>query len=93
MSRNLTQAAKGAGQVTDNINGVAEAAQNNSRGASDSQKAAQQLAKMSTDLRALVDQFKIENPRPGSSRGSADSSPRRQGSPAPTESREEIFTR
>jgi methyl-accepting chemotaxis protein len=93
MSRNLTQAAKGAGQVTDNINGVAEAAQNTSRGASDSQKAAQQLAKMSTDLRTLVDQFKIENLPQGRSRGTGDSSTRRQQSVPTPESREEVFTR
>ena len=57
MSRNLTEAAKGASQVTENIGGVAQAAQNTSHGATDSLKAAQQLAKMSTQLRGLVEQF------------------------------------
>jgi methyl-accepting chemotaxis protein len=60
MSRNLTDAAKGAGEVAQNINGVAQAAQNTSHGAADSLKAAQQLAKMSTQLRGLVEQFKLD---------------------------------
>jgi methyl-accepting chemotaxis protein len=38
--------------------GVAEAAQTTSHGAGDSQKAAAQLALMSTELRELVAQFK-----------------------------------
>jgi methyl-accepting chemotaxis protein len=37
---------------------VAEAAQSTSHGDSDSQKAAAQLAQMSTELRELVGQFK-----------------------------------
>ena len=60
MSRNLTEAAKGSGEVAQNIHGVAEAAQNTSHGATDSQKAAQSLAQMSTQLRELVGQFKVD---------------------------------
>jgi methyl-accepting chemotaxis protein len=60
MSRNLTDAAKGATQVTENIGGVAQAAQNTSHGATDSLKAAQQLAQLSHKLRQLVEQFKLE---------------------------------
>jgi methyl-accepting chemotaxis protein len=58
MSRNVTEAAKGANEIAKNISGVAEAAQSTSHGASDSQKAALQLAQMSTELRELVGQFK-----------------------------------
>jgi methyl-accepting chemotaxis protein len=61
MSRNVTEAAKGSGEVAKNITGVATAAQSTSAGAGDSQKAAQQLAKMSTELRELVAQFKTES--------------------------------
>jgi methyl-accepting chemotaxis protein len=61
MSRNVTEAAKGSGEVAKNITGVAQAAQSTSSGASDSQKAAQQLARMSTDLQALVGQFKVDS--------------------------------
>jgi len=61
MSRNVTEAAKGSGEVAKNITGVATAAQSTSSGASDSQRAAQQLARMSTELRELVGQFKIDS--------------------------------
>jgi len=58
MTRNVTEAARGAGEIAKNISGVAEAAQSTSHGAGDSQKAAQALAKMSTELRDLVGRFK-----------------------------------
>jgi methyl-accepting chemotaxis protein len=61
MSRNVAEAAKGSGDVAKNITGMAHAAQNTSSGASDSHKAAEQLAMMSTRLRELVAQFKIGN--------------------------------
>jgi methyl-accepting chemotaxis protein len=60
MSRNVAEAARGSGEVARNIAGVATAAQSTSSGASDSQIAAQQLARMSTELRELVGQFKTE---------------------------------
>ncbi|MBV9886564.1 MAG: PAS domain S-box protein [Acidobacteria bacterium] len=58
MSRNVTEAARGASEIAKNIAGVAEAAQSTSHGAGDSQRAAQQLTTMSTELRELVAQFK-----------------------------------
>ena len=61
MSRNVSEAAKGSGEVAKNIISVATAAQSTSSGASDSQRAAQQLARMSTELRALVGQFKTNS--------------------------------
>jgi hypothetical protein len=39
---------------------VAQAAESTSRGAADTQKAAQQLVETSAELRRLVDQFKIK---------------------------------
>jgi methyl-accepting chemotaxis protein len=59
MSRNVSEAAHGSGEITSNIAGVAEAAESTSRGAGDTQKAAQQLVETSAELRRLVDQFKI----------------------------------
>ena len=59
MSRNVSEAAHGSGEITSNIGGVAEAAQGTTRGASDTQKASQQLVETSTQLRHLVEQFKI----------------------------------
>jgi methyl-accepting chemotaxis protein len=60
MSRNVMEAARGSEAITQNISGVAQAAQSTSSSAHDSQKAAAQLAEMSTQLRGLVEQFKIE---------------------------------
>jgi len=60
MSRNVMEAAKGSESITQNITGVAQAAQNTSSSAHDSQKAASQLAEMSTQLRRLVEQFKVD---------------------------------
>jgi methyl-accepting chemotaxis protein len=59
MARNVSEAAHGSGEITGNIAGVAQAAESTSRGASDTQKAAQDLVQMSTQLRGLVEQFKI----------------------------------
>ena len=60
MARNVSEAAHGSGEITSNIAGVAEAAESTSRGATDTQKAAQQLVETSTELRRLVEQFKID---------------------------------
>jgi methyl-accepting chemotaxis protein len=59
MSRNASEAAKGSGDIARNIEGVAEAARSTSQGAANSEKAAQQLAVMSHDLKELVEQFKV----------------------------------
>jgi len=59
MSRNVTEAAKGSTEISQNIAGVAQAAQGTSSNAHESMKAAQSLALMSTQLRGLVEQFKI----------------------------------
>ena len=61
MARNVGEAARGSSEITKNIAGVAEAAQNTAHGAGDSHKAAQTLAEMSTRLRELVSQFKLQN--------------------------------
>ena len=69
MSRNVSEAADGSGEITSNIAGVAQAAESTSRGASDTQKAAQQLVETSAELRRMVEQFKIRpaGDSPGSS--------------------------
>jgi methyl-accepting chemotaxis protein len=61
MSRNVSEAAQGSGEITSNISGVAQAAASTSQGANDTQKEAQQLVELSTKLRHLVEQFKIDN--------------------------------
>jgi methyl-accepting chemotaxis protein len=61
MSRNVTDAAKGASEITRNIAGVSHAAQGTSTSAHESMKAAHKLSEMSTELRVLVEQFKVVN--------------------------------
>jgi methyl-accepting chemotaxis protein len=68
MSRNVTEAAKGSAEITQNITGVAQAAQGTSSSAHDSMKAAHQLAEMSTQLRGLVEQFKVSDEGRGNGR-------------------------
>jgi methyl-accepting chemotaxis protein len=60
MSRNVGEAAQGSGEITKSIAGVAEASQNTARGATETQKAVEQLVEMSSHLRGLVRQFKID---------------------------------
>lgn len=60
MSRNVQEAAKGSGEISQNIQGVATAAESTTRGAQDSLKAAQQLTEMATQLRTLVEKFKLD---------------------------------
>jgi methyl-accepting chemotaxis protein len=66
MSRNVSEAAQGSGEITSNISGVAEAAQGTTRGATDTQKASQQLVETSNQLRHLVEQFEINGGAGGS---------------------------
>jgi methyl-accepting chemotaxis protein len=61
MSRNVTEAAKGSTEITQNIAGVSQAAQGTSSKANDSMKAAQRLAQMSTQLRGLIEQFRVND--------------------------------
>ena len=69
MARNVSEAAHGSGEITSNIAGVAQAADSTSRGASDTQKAAQQLVETSAGLRRLVEQFQIDKRADGNMAG------------------------
>jgi methyl-accepting chemotaxis protein len=57
IGRNVSEAAKGTGEIAKNISGVATAAQNTTRGAGDTQKAALALSGMAAQLQALVSKF------------------------------------
>ena len=59
MSRNVTEAAKGSGDISQNVQGMAEAAESTARGAQDTQKSAHALTAMSAQLKGLVEQFKL----------------------------------
>ncbi len=56
MSRNVTEAAKGSGDISQNVQGMAEAAESTARGAQDTQKSAQQLSELAAKLQTTVGQ-------------------------------------
>ena len=58
ISRNLTEAAVGSSQIAQNMTQVAEAAIGTAEGASNTQAAAQELARMSSTMKRLIDDFK-----------------------------------
>jgi methyl-accepting chemotaxis protein len=61
MSRNLTEAARGSTEIAESMVGVAQAIRSTSEGAAGSQKAAETLAHMSSELHGLVAQFKVHS--------------------------------
>ncbi len=60
MTRNAREAAGGAGDISESIAGVAQAAEGTLSRAHDSHKAAQGMAHIATELSTLMKQFKIE---------------------------------
>jgi len=60
MTRNATEAATGAGNISVNIGGAAQAADGTLLRARESQEAAQELTSIATQLGSLMKQFKIE---------------------------------
>jgi methyl-accepting chemotaxis protein len=58
MNRNVTQAAAGSGEIAANIAGVAGAADLTTAGVTQSREAVTSLARMSTELKTLVAQFR-----------------------------------
>ena len=59
MSRSVGEAATGSTEIAANIVGVAQAAASTTEGVGDSQRAASDLAQMSTELDVLVRRFKV----------------------------------
>ncbi len=60
MSMNITRAAEGGGNISGNLDGVAEAARNTAVGATESQEVAEGLSGMARELDTLVSKFKWE---------------------------------
>jgi len=60
IARNVTEAAQGGRQVAENITSVATGAKNTLSGASDTQTASTELARMAAELQQLVGQFKYD---------------------------------
>jgi methyl-accepting chemotaxis protein len=63
MSQNITLAADGSVEISDNIDGVAQAAQDTAVGASGAQTEATQLAAMAEEFAQLVSRFQVEDER------------------------------
>ncbi|WP_438873024.1 methyl-accepting chemotaxis protein [Paractinoplanes toevensis] len=59
MNRSVAEAAGGAGEIAQNITGVAEAARMTSQGVTETQQATTELARMSTELSSLVATFRV----------------------------------
>ena len=57
MSRNVTEAATGAGQIAENITGVSDAARSTTQALTQATSAINDLSQMATDLRAAVGAF------------------------------------
>jgi methyl-accepting chemotaxis protein len=58
MNRNIGAAARGSQEIAHNVAGVAQAATETTTGANDTDRAASELARMATELQALVGRFK-----------------------------------
>ncbi|MCW2611584.1 MAG: mcp13, partial [Cryptosporangiaceae bacterium] len=58
MNRNVAEAATGAGEIAQNITGVATAAEVTTTGVAESQQAVAELARMSSDLQTAVSRFR-----------------------------------
>ena len=56
----MQEAARGGSQVAENIIAVAQAAKSTTQGASDTQTASGELARMAAELQKIVSQFKYE---------------------------------
>jgi len=59
ITRNVSEASCGSGEIAENITGVATAAQNTSQGASDTLGAVKELTEMAAKLQQLVDRIKV----------------------------------
>lgn len=57
IGRSVTEAAKGVEDISKNVGGVALAAKNTTQGASDTQKASQELSQMASRLQGLMSRF------------------------------------
>jgi methyl-accepting chemotaxis protein len=59
IGRNVNDAASGSEEIAQNISSVASVAQGTTRGAQDNRRAAGELARMASELQALLGQFKV----------------------------------
>ena len=64
IGRSVAEAASGSTDIARNITSVAETAQSMTQGAVETHRAAEDLARLSSDLLALVNQFQLSAPQP-----------------------------
>jgi methyl-accepting chemotaxis protein len=64
ISRNVAEAARGTAEIVDNIGAVSATAQNTRDAAGQTQRAAEDLARVAAELQGLVDRFKYDRGRP-----------------------------
>ena len=61
ITRNMSEAARGTGEIAETISAVAHAAESTSGGAKETQQAAGELARMASELQRLVARFQFED--------------------------------
>jgi methyl-accepting chemotaxis protein len=59
MTRNITETAKGVGEIAENISGVSVAAKQTTEGTGDTSEAAGELTKLSLGMQSLVAKFRV----------------------------------
>jgi methyl-accepting chemotaxis protein len=59
IGRNITEAARGTGDIARNISGVAIAAKNTTQGAGETQKASQELSHMASSLQMMLTKYRF----------------------------------
>ncbi|HVP66317.1 MAG TPA: globin-coupled sensor protein [Anaeromyxobacteraceae bacterium] len=59
IDRNVSGAAAGSAEIARNISGVAEAARHTSQGTGDTQKAAEELTRMASELQRMISRFTV----------------------------------
>ena len=89
IARNVQEAAHGGSQVAENIVAVAQAARSTTQGATDTQTASGELARMAAELQKIVAQFKYHE-KSGNERASEFRLPGRQRIGPPIESAHDL---
>jgi len=79
ITRNMGEAARGTAEIADTMNGVTRATESTSAGARETQKAANELAMLATELQRIVGRFRWQQPP-----GPVDRKPGADGAPAAT---------
>ena len=77
ISNNTQQAARASSEIARNITSVADAAKGTTAGATETAAAAAELARLASDLRRVVDLFKLLDAKPGGPGNGPNASPRR----------------